>query len=163
MLKCQEKRSVRKEHRQKECLTGMGACVNINGSNILLDTLAAADITDMDKDTRMSILYDYYGQLLTEQQRRIFSLYHDDNLSLSEIGFELRISKQGIHDALKKSEHILEDCESKLGLIENNRKSEVLLGNIQDIIRKLLADTTVNKQIKDQLEKIKKNINELST
>ncbi|MDR3242707.1 MAG: YlxM family DNA-binding protein [Clostridiales Family XIII bacterium] len=70
---------------------------------------------------RMSMLYDFYGTLLNGKQRDIFRLYHGDNLSLSEISAELGITRQGVHDTLKKAEAALGGFEEKLGLIEKFR------------------------------------------
>lgn len=93
-----------------------------------------------DNVAKMSILFDYYGKLLTDKQCRIFQMYHDENLTLSEIGQELGVSKQSVHDALKKAEATLIEFENKLELIstsQNNEKtmSKVveLLNNCQDI------------------------------
>lgn len=110
----------------------------------------------------MSILFDYYGKLLTEKQSQIFTLYHDDNLSLSEIGEKLNVSKQGVHDALKKAESALEDFESKLGLIRNSRQNEDLVDEAMSIIAKLNTDKNVDSKIKKEIKKVEKNIDRLS-
>jgi predicted DNA-binding protein YlxM (UPF0122 family) len=94
----------------------------------------------IDRTARMSILFDYYGLLLTEKQRRIFTLYHEDNLSLSEIGDELALSKQGVHDALKKAEAMLEDYEGKLKLIEDSRINQQLSKEIKTSINNILVN-----------------------
>ena len=72
----------------------------------------------VDEITRASLLYDFYGALLTEKQRQVMALYHEENLSLSEIGQEFGISRQAVHDTLKKAEQALEEYEEKLGLID---------------------------------------------
>lgn len=64
-----------------------------------------------------SLLYDFYGVLLSEAQRAVMSLYHEDNLSLSEIAEELGQSRQAVHYTLRKAESSLEGYEEKLGLI----------------------------------------------
>jgi predicted DNA-binding protein YlxM (UPF0122 family) len=65
---------------------------------------------------RMSLLFDYYGKLISERQQTVFGLYHEDNYSLGEIARELGISKQGVHDALKKAEAALNRYEAELEL-----------------------------------------------
>ena len=56
----------------------------------------------------MSLLYDYYGELLTEKQRQLFDLYYDQDYSLSEIAAAAGISRQGVHDTLARAEELLE-------------------------------------------------------
>ncbi|MBQ3214997.1 MAG: HTH domain-containing protein, partial [Oscillospiraceae bacterium] len=48
----------------------------------------------------MTLLYDFYGELLTERQKMCFELYHDQDLSLAEIAQELKVSRQGVYDNL---------------------------------------------------------------
>lgn len=78
----------------------------------------------MDKNVKIALLLDFYGNMLTERQREIMNLYYEDNLSLSEIAEELNISKQGVSDSLKRSEKVLYDTESKLKLMEQQFKNE---------------------------------------
>ena len=56
----------------------------------------------------MTLLYDYYGELLTEKQRQLFDLYYDQDYSLSEIAAAAGISRQGVHDTLARAEEQLE-------------------------------------------------------
>jgi len=78
----------------------------------------------VDDVTKASLLYDFYGALLTEKQRQVMALYHEENLSLSEIANEFGISRQAVHDTLKKAEQALEDYENKLKLIDKFMKTE---------------------------------------
>lgn len=72
----------------------------------------------MEKIVEQGLLYDFYGELLTEHQRKIYedAVYND--LSLSEIAQEQGISRQGVHDLIKRCNNLLEDYESKLHLVE---------------------------------------------
>ena len=72
----------------------------------------------MEKIVEQGILYDFYGELLTQHQQKIYedAVYHD--LSLSEIAEEQGISRQGVHDLIKRCNHILEVYENKLHLVE---------------------------------------------
>ena len=73
----------------------------------------------MKSDTfHMSMLYDYYGELLTEKQKELFDLYYNEDLSLAEIAEHAGISRQGVRDAIVRSETILRDTEDKLGLVK---------------------------------------------
>ena len=67
---------------------------------------------------QMTLLFDYYGELLTERQRMCFDLRHNQDLSLAEIAQELNVSRQGVHDMVKRCNKILEEYESKLHLVE---------------------------------------------
>lgn len=71
----------------------------------------------MEKTLRMSLLFDFYGPLLTKRQQHVFQLYFHDDLSLGEIAEQLEISRQGVYDLLKRASAILEDLEAKLGLV----------------------------------------------
>ena len=78
----------------------------------------------IDEVTKQSLLYDFYGELLTKRQRDgDGALYHEENLSLSEIAEEFSISRQGVHDALKNAEKSLISYENKLGLVGKFMKS----------------------------------------
>ncbi len=76
----------------------------------------------MNKIIERGILYDYYGDLLTEHQREIYedAVYND--LSLNEIAQEQGISKQGVHDLISRCTKTMEGYESKLHLIEQSEK-----------------------------------------
>ena len=83
-----------------------------------------------DDVTRQSLLYDFYGELLTERQKEVMELYNEENLSLAEIAEEFGISRQGVHDALHKAQKALEEYERKLGLVERFSATREAIGNI---------------------------------
>lgn len=72
----------------------------------------------MEKIVEQGLLYDFYGELLTEHQKRIYedAVYHD--MSLSEIAQEQGISRQGVHDLIKRCDKILQEYEEKLHLLQ---------------------------------------------
>ena len=70
----------------------------------------------MNKNLKFSVLLDFYGSLLSERQSDVMDLYYNEDLSLGEIADDIGITRQGVRDAIKKSEHILTDTEEKLGL-----------------------------------------------
>ncbi len=78
----------------------------------------------LDKNVEVTLLLDFYGNMLTERQREIMNLYYEDNLSLSEVAQELGISKQGVSDSIKRSEKILYDMEEKLQLLKQHLEKE---------------------------------------
>ena len=91
-------------------------------------------IMKIDDITQASLLYDFYGQLLPKRQRQVTELYHEENLSLSEIAEEFGISRQGVHDALKNGEKALNEYEEKLGLVEKFQRSSDAVKKIDTII-----------------------------
>lgn len=88
----------------------------------------------IDEVTKQSLLYDFYGELLTKRQRDVMALYHEENLSLSEIAEEFSISRQGVYDALKNAEKSLTNYEEKLGLVGKFMKSSDAVQRIDGII-----------------------------
>jgi predicted DNA-binding protein YlxM (UPF0122 family) len=93
---------------------------------------------DSSSEVRMSLLYDYYGGLLGERQNQIFSFYHEDDLSLSEIAELTDITRQGVHDALKKAEAQLIKYEDKLGLVERHEAWLAALDKIDPNVARML-------------------------
>lgn len=74
--------------------------------------------SDMEPKVRQTYLYDFYGELLNEHQRRIFEACVFDDLSLGEIAEDQDISRQAVHDMIKRSTNKLEEYENKLHLME---------------------------------------------
>ncbi len=70
----------------------------------------------MSKDLNMSLLLDFYGDILSEKQREAVELFYNGDLSLSEISEITGITRQGVRDRIVKSEQILTELEDKLGL-----------------------------------------------
>lgn len=88
-------------------------------SNVsLLKTSELNISTTLDKRELKGILYDFYGELLTDHQRKIYEDVVFNDFSLSEIADEEGISRQGVHDIVKRCDKILLDYESKLHLAE---------------------------------------------
>ncbi len=66
------------------------------------------------------LLYDYYGDLLTDRQRECFEMRYNQDLSLGEIAAELGISRQGVHDNLSRTEALLRNMEAKTGCVSRD-------------------------------------------
>ena len=79
---------------------------------------------------RMTMLYDFYGELLTERQKEFFDLYYNEDLSLSEIAENSGISRQGVRDVIVRAEHVMQEVEDKTGLI---RRFLAMSGNLEKI------------------------------
>ena len=82
----------------------------------------------MNKNLAMSDLLDLYGELLTDKQRDMLELYYNDDLSLAEIAEHYEISRQGVHDSIKRGEETLNEYERVLGLKaqQENYKQELM-------------------------------------
>ncbi|SDZ84104.1 hypothetical protein SAMN02910384_00290 [Pseudobutyrivibrio sp. ACV-2] len=82
----------------------------------------------MEDKIKSGYLYDFYGELLTEHQRSVYEMSVNDDLSLSEIADSLSISRQAVHDMLKRCDKQLEEYEEKLHLVDKfmNIKADVL-------------------------------------
>lgn len=81
----------------------------------------------MEKKVMQTYLYDFYGELLTEHQRMIYEDFVLNDLSLSEIAQEEGISRQGVHDLVKRCDKLLENYEGKMHLLERffNTKEKI--------------------------------------
>ena len=88
-------------------------------------------VSEIDNMAFESLLYDFYGVLLTDKQREVMELYHEENYSIVEIAKELNVSKQAIYDNLKKSDKILREYEAKLGLMWSLLKTRELIETIE--------------------------------
>jgi hypothetical protein len=77
-------------------------------------------------------LYDYYQKLLTEKQQQYFEDYYFNNLTLSEISDNFKISRNAVHKQIKDVENKLYDYEDKLGLLKKQEKLRKLVSNIKD-------------------------------
>lgn len=87
----------------------------------------------MNRLYEQTMLFDFYGELLTEHQRRVYedAVYHD--LSLSEIAEEQGISRQGVHDLVRRCDRILQDYESKLHLVERFARARSTVEEIRKL------------------------------
>lgn len=70
----------------------------------------------------MTLLFDYYGELLTERQKLCFDMRYNQDLSLAEIAEELQVSRQGVHDNLSRAEALLRNMEEKTGCVGRDLK-----------------------------------------
>ena len=102
----------------------------------------------MEKIYTQSLLYDFYGELLTEHQRRVYEEVVFDDLSLGEVAEELGISRQGVHDMVRRTEKALDKYEEKLGLV---RKFLSLKDKVNEI-RELTEDKKIRKLAEEILE-----------
>lgn len=95
--------------------------------------------------TELIMLYDYYGDLLTERQRECFELRYNQDLSLGEIGQELGISRQGVYDNLSRTEQQLRNMELKTGCVRRDLQCRKAIDSVYEAARQLKVheDTAV--------------------
>lgn len=117
----------------------------------------------IEKKLRLSSLFNFYGNLLTDKQKEILEQYCDFDLSLGEIAENLGISRQAVYDTVKRAEKVLEGYEEKLGLIAKFdltiEKASLAIKEIDLIEAKINSSSKFNDL--DQLEKVKQLINEI--
>jgi hypothetical protein len=87
----------------------------------------------LDEIVQLSILYDFYGELLSEHKKQLFEDYILNDLSLSEIAEERKISRQGVHDMIRRCSRELKDYESKLALVQKFQSAKEKLNTIKEI------------------------------
>ena len=90
---------------------------------------------------RMTMLFDFYGELLTERQKEFFDLYYNEDLSLAEIAENAGISRQGVRDVIVRAEGVMQEVEDKTGLI---RRFEAQRPHLDAIIAAVNEIKTIN-------------------
>lgn len=114
-----------------------------------------------DKFASISLLFDFYGNMLPERQRQAVELYYEENLSLAEIADEFKISRQGVHDALKNAEKALNEYENKLGLIERFQDTQQKIMLVDKKLEKILDDNKESSILNQELQEIKDIIDKI--
>lgn len=87
----------------------------------------------MDKLYEQTMLFDFYGELLTEHQRRIYEDVVHNDMSLGEIAEEQGISRQGVHDLVRRCDRILQGYENKLHLVERFARAKETVSRIEQL------------------------------
>ena len=108
----------------------------------------------------MCLLFDYYGEMLTEKQRNIFDLYYNEDLSLTEISENLDITRQGVRDSIVRAEDTLRDMERKLGFASRFSRLSTVLKMVDDEAL-FIADNSVKRTVTGDTEKSAHRIREL--
>ena len=95
----------------------------------------------MERIVEQGLLYDFYGELLTEHQRKIYEDVVYNDLSLTEIAQENGISRQGVHDLVRRCNHLLQEYEDKLHLVERFMR----IRSRVEQLKQLTNDSEMNK------------------
>lgn len=106
---------------------------------------------DLNKKIQMCMLTDFYGNLLTNKQRMIFTNYWEQDCSLFEIAEELGITRQAVHDSLNKAESVLIDIEAKCGFV---RKYQENKQQLQELYKSLDLSNSFQAEIADKIKNI---------
>ncbi|MCT4621416.1 MAG: putative DNA-binding protein [Marinisporobacter sp.] len=109
-----------------------------------------------EKILKMSLLYDFYGQLLTKKQQQVLGLYYNEDLSLGEISEQLKVSRQAVYDTIKRSEKLLFEYEEKLKLLHKFMITKKQIEEILNIVEDIENNEHGTKDIDYFLEEVKK-------
>ncbi len=114
----------------------------------------------MEKIFEQGLLYDFYGELLTPHQRSIYEDAVFNDMSLGEIAEERGISRQGVHDLIRRCDRILQDYEAKLHLVAR-------FASAKETIREIMVLTRTDglkevRDFRDRMEKIRSLSEELT-
>lgn len=114
----------------------------------------------MEKIVRQSLLYDFYGELLTEHQKNIYEDVVMNDMSYSEIAKVYGISRQGIYDMVKRCDKILEDYEDKLKLVEKFVTAREKISEVKTCISKV-REINKEQNVDELLFKIEASVEEV--
>jgi hypothetical protein len=110
----------------------------------------------MEKIVEQALLYDFYGELLNNHQKHIYEDFILNDLSLSEIAEEQGISRQGVHDLVKRCNNILIGYEDKLHLVDKFIHTKEKINSINELTRQF--EITKQVGIVEQIQKISNQI-----
>lgn len=102
----------------------------------------------LDKFLKMSVLFDFYGALLTEKQRQCLEMHFSNDLSLSEIANHFEVSRQAVYDIIHRSEQMLGVYEEKLGLVARYEQEQKEIQEIHEVVRCLPEELRELSEIK---------------
>ena len=83
---------------------------------------------------RMALLYDFYGDMLTDRQKEFYDLYYNEDLSLAEIAENYGITRQGVRDVIVRAEAILAELEDKTGIIKRFHKMQQQFLEVEEAV-----------------------------
>ncbi len=109
----------------------------------------------MEKKIKYGNMFAFYGKLLTEKQYEMLYYYYMNDFSMVEIAENLKISRQAVYDAVKKSNKSLESYENKMGLYDKFRSISVYSNSIIEICENAL-EKEVSEENRKQIKEIVK-------
>lgn len=102
------------------------------------------------KMTRIAWLFGFYGPLLTEKQRNLVELYYHHDYSLAEIASLVGVSRQAVHDLLKRAENSLEEYEAALKLLSKHLRQKEMVQKIQE----RLSESDVEQELVEEISNL---------
>lgn len=107
----------------------------------------------MDKLLEITLLYDFYGELLTDKQKSVMELYYLNDLSLHEIAAEHGITRQAVLDMLKRTQKLLDQYEEKLGLVGKHLEQKKKLAAMKEELKGIIDKNSLDiKELNDLAE-----------
>lgn len=111
----------------------------------------------------LSILYDFYGELLTDNNKEVFEEYVFNDLSLAEIAEQKGITRQGVHDIIKRTSKKLREYEDSLHLVDKFKTIEKKVSHIKELTKQLKnQDETIKIETSTNTEAILSEMNDLT-
>ncbi len=117
---------------------------------------------DMEEIEKKALLFDFYGELLTDHQKNIYSDIVMNDFSYSEVARDEGVSRQSVYDLVRRCDRVLEEYENKLKLVEKFLETKERVSQIHELATQLKSITTENNLIQkiDRIESISKQIYE---
>lgn len=112
----------------------------------------------MNERLKQDLLYDFYGELLTNHQKEIYEQFMLDDLSLGEIAADVGITRQGVHDLIKRCGKVLEGYEEKLHLVEKFLAVKEKIQEINEILEAYDDSGQDLRELKSDIRKISDEI-----
>lgn len=111
-------------------------------------------VLNMERIIEQGILYDFYGPLLTKHQQEIYEAVVYNNLSLGEIAAEEGISRQGVHDLIKRCDRTLADYEEKLHLVKRFADNKKKIAKLKKLVNSLMENDSADEKHKREINAI---------
>jgi predicted DNA-binding protein YlxM (UPF0122 family) len=116
----------------------------------------------LENASEMNLLYDFYGGLLKKKHRDIFYMYYAEDLTLAEIAADIGMTRQGVHDALKRSAAALRECERVLGLVAKRALAEESSALAAAAVDSLIEERARDKVLTDRLRELRAMLDRLA-
>ncbi len=106
----------------------------------------------MDDILFKTLIYDYYNELLTDTQKQMYSMYYFDDCSITEIGEQFNISRQGARDSVKNAENKLCKYEEILNLVKKHEENKKKFNSLKKSVEDLIEDKKLKEEINEKFE-----------